>query len=109
VSIAPGACARVRPERPWTYSEEELRKSITAVLADQVGCVVFDNVAEGTVIDSAILAQLVTGGVWADRLLGASRTTAVVNDRLWMATGNTRIELPDGTVFYGGRPTNGAA
>jgi hypothetical protein len=73
---------------PWTYSEEELRKSITAVLAEQVGCVVFDNLAEGTVIDSAILAQLVTGGVWADRQLGASRTIATVNDRLWMATGN---------------------
>jgi hypothetical protein len=73
---------------PWTYSEEELRKSITAVLCEQVGCVVFDNLAEGTVIDSAILAQLVTGGVWSDRLLGASRTSAVVNDRLWMATGN---------------------
>ncbi|GGK32540.1 hypothetical protein GCM10010124_26660 [Pilimelia terevasa] len=73
---------------PWTYSEEELRKSITAVLAEQVGVVVFDNLAEGTTIDSAILAQLVTGGVWADRQLGSSRTLAVVNDRLWMATGN---------------------
>lgn len=73
---------------PWTYSEEELRKSITAVLTDQVGVVVFDNLAEGTAIASAILAQLVTGGVWADRQLGASRTIATVNDRLWMATGN---------------------
>jgi len=73
---------------PWTYSDEELRKSITAVLAEQVGVVIFDNLAEGTVIDSAILAQLVTGGVWADRQLGASRTIATVNDRLWMATGN---------------------
>jgi hypothetical protein len=73
---------------PWTYSEEELRKTITSVFAQQVGCVVFDNVAEGTVIDSAVLAQLVTGPVWSDRLLGASRNIASVNDRLWMATGN---------------------
>lgn len=73
---------------PWTYSEEELRKSITSVFAEQVGCVVFDNLAEGTVIDSATLALLVTGGVWADRVLGASRTFSAVNDRLWMATGN---------------------
>lgn len=73
---------------PWTYSEEELRKSITSVLAEQVGVVIFDNLAEGTVIDSAILAQLVTGGVWSDRQLGASRTIATPNDRLWMATGN---------------------
>ncbi len=73
---------------PWTYSDEELRKTITAVLAQPVGCVVFDNLAEGTVIDSAVLAQLVTGPVWSDRMLGASRNIAAVNDRLWMATGN---------------------
>lgn len=73
---------------PWTDSDEELRKSITAVMAEQVGCVIWDNLAEGTVIDSAVLAQLVTAGVWSDRQLGASRNIATVNDRLWMATGN---------------------
>ncbi|MEH1017976.1 hypothetical protein V6U90_33595, partial [Micromonospora sp. CPCC 206060] len=73
---------------PWADSEEELRKSITAVLAEQVGVVIWDNVPEGSVIDSAVLAQLVTNGVWSDRQLGASRNIATVNDRLWMATGN---------------------
>ncbi|RJL19580.1 hypothetical protein [Bailinhaonella thermotolerans] len=73
---------------PWPYTEEELRKSITAVLAEQVGVVVWDNLAEGTVIDSPTLALLVTAGVWSDRQLGASRNIATVNDRLWMATGN---------------------
>ncbi|MEO3781653.1 hypothetical protein ABGB16_33775, partial [Micromonospora sp. B11E3] len=57
----------------WAYSDEELRKSITAVLAEQVGVVIWDNLAEGSVIDSAVLAQLVTSGVWSDRQLGASR------------------------------------
>jgi hypothetical protein len=73
---------------PWTYSDDELRKSITAVLAEQVGVVIWDNIAEGSVIDSPILAQLVTGGIWSDRPLGTSRNIATVNDRLWMATGN---------------------
>ncbi|MBG0819862.1 hypothetical protein HS048_03760 [Planomonospora sp. ID91781] len=73
---------------PWAYAEEELRKSITAVLAEQVGVVVWDNLAEGTVIDSPTLALLVTAGVWSDRQLGASRNIAIINDRLWMATGN---------------------
>ncbi|WP_214110686.1 hypothetical protein [Acrocarpospora catenulata] len=73
---------------PWAYADEELRKSITAVLAEQVGVVVWDNLAEGTVIDSPTLALLVTAGVWSDRQLGASRNIATVNDRLWMATGN---------------------
>ncbi|MBB5074557.1 hypothetical protein [Nonomuraea endophytica] len=73
---------------PWPYTEEELRKAITAVLSEQVGVVVWDNLAEGTVIDSPTLALLVTAGVWSDRQLGASRNIATVNDRLWMATGN---------------------
>lgn len=73
---------------PWAYSDDELRKSITAVFAEQVGVVVWDNLAEGTVIDSAVLAQLVTTGTWSDRQLGASRNIATINDRLWMATGN---------------------
>ena len=73
---------------PWAYTEEELRKSITAVFAEQVGVVIWDNLAEGTVIDSANLALLVTVNVWSDRQLGASRNIATVNDRLWMATGN---------------------
>ncbi|MDI6101878.1 hypothetical protein QLQ12_24985 [Actinoplanes sp. NEAU-A12] len=74
---------------PWPVdSEEEIRKQITAVLTEQVGVVIWDNLPEGTVIDSAILALLVTGGVWSDRPLGTSRSASTVNDRLWMATGN---------------------
>ncbi|WP_433516470.1 hypothetical protein ACQP2T_13410 [Nonomuraea sp. CA-143628] len=73
---------------PWPYAEEELRKAITAVLTEQVGVVIWDNLAEGTVIDSATLAALVTAGVWSDRQLGVSRNITGVNDRLWMATGN---------------------
>lgn len=72
----------------WPDADEELRKSITAVFTDQVGVVIWDNLAEGTVIDSAVLAQLVTTGVWSDRPLGTSRSASTVNDRLWMATGN---------------------
>jgi hypothetical protein len=72
----------------WTDSEEELRKSITSVLADQVGAVVFDNLPEGSVIDSAVLARLVTERTWADRRLGSNATAAYPNDRLWLATGN---------------------
>ncbi|XVV14426.1 hypothetical protein ACQP2X_08805 [Actinoplanes sp. CA-131856] len=72
----------------WPDEDGELRKSITAVFAEQVGVVIWDNLAEGTVIDSAVLAQLITQREWSDRQLGASRNVASVNDRLWMATGN---------------------
>ncbi|WP_433297413.1 hypothetical protein ACQP2F_40960 [Actinoplanes sp. CA-030573] len=73
---------------PWVDDEGELRKSITGVFAEQVGVVIWDNLPEGTVIDSAVLANLVTTGAWSDRQLGASRIVGGINDRLWMATGN---------------------
>jgi hypothetical protein len=69
-------------------SESELRKSITSVLADPAGTVIFDNLAEGTVIKSPVLAHLITDRTWADRLLGGNVTATYANDRLWSATGN---------------------
>ncbi|MFF0146004.1 hypothetical protein ATK36_0491 [Amycolatopsis sulphurea] len=72
----------------WTESEDELRKSITTVLADSVGVVVFDNLAEGAVVDSAVLARLVTERTWSDRRLGTNAAATFANDRLWLATGN---------------------
>jgi hypothetical protein len=72
----------------WPDSDEELRKSITAVMAEPVGAVVFDNLAEGAAIDSPILARLITEHTWSDRRLGSSANVAYANDRLWLATGN---------------------
>ncbi|MCU1685794.1 MAG: hypothetical protein JWQ81_6533 [Amycolatopsis sp.] len=72
----------------WTDSEDELRKSITTVLADSVGVVVFDNLAEGEVVNSAVLARLVTERTWSDRRLGTNSAATFANDRLWLATGN---------------------
>ncbi|MCA1229943.1 hypothetical protein [Saccharopolyspora sp. 6M] len=72
----------------WTDSDEELRKSITSVLADQTGVVVFDNLEEGHVINSAVLARLVTERTWTDRKLGTNSASSYANDRLWLATGN---------------------
>jgi hypothetical protein len=72
----------------WTDSEDELCKSITTVLADSVGVVVFDNLAEGAVIDSAVLAPLVTERTWTNRRLGTNAVATFPNDRLWLATGN---------------------
>lgn len=69
-------------------SDSELRKSITSVLADPAGTVIFDNLAEGTVIKSPVLAHLITDRTWADRLLGGNVTASYANDRLWSATGN---------------------
>lgn len=72
----------------WPDADEELRKSITAVMAEAAGAIVFDNLAEGAVIDSPILARLITEHTWSDRRLGSSANVAYPNDRLWLATGN---------------------
>lgn len=73
----------------WPGDDDaELRKAITSVMADPVGTVIFDNLAEGTVIDSPVLARLITDRTWADRLLGGNVTATYANDRLWCATGN---------------------
>ncbi|WP_244211032.1 hypothetical protein [Amycolatopsis kentuckyensis] len=64
----------------WTDSEEELRKAITTVLADSVGVIVFDNLAEGAMVNSAVLARLVPSGTgrtagWAPTRRRTSSTT----------------------------------
>lgn len=72
----------------WPDADEELRKAITTVLADQVGAVVFDNLVEGHVINSAVLARLITERTWTDRRLGSNTAATFPNDRIWLATGN---------------------
>ena len=86
----------------WTDSDDELRKSITTVLADPAGVIVFDNLPEGSVIDSAVLARLVTERTWNDRRLGSNTSTSFPNDRLWLATGNnlrTGADMASRTVW----------
>ncbi len=72
----------------WTESEDELRKTITSVLAEPSGVIVFDNIKEGTALDSATLARLMTERSWSDRKLGTNTAPTYTNDRLWLATGN---------------------
>lgn len=73
---------------PWPYSDEELSKTITSVLTEPAGVIIFDNVEEGTVIDSPILAGLLTAEEWSARILGQSKSSTFANDRIWVITGN---------------------
>jgi len=72
----------------WPDADDELRKTVTTVLADQVGAIVFDNLTEGHVINSPVLARLITERTWTDRRLGSNTAATFPNDRLWLATGN---------------------
>ena len=72
----------------WTGDDEELRKTLTSVMASQEGVITFDNVPEGTSIRSAVLSKLLTDRTWGDRMLGKNVLGQFANDRLWCATGN---------------------
>lgn len=74
--------------RPWVGDDDELRKAITATLMNSSAVVVFDNVSEYEAVDAPSLAKLLTSPAWDDRLLGRSEEARLVNDRLWLVTGN---------------------
>ena len=74
---------------PWSSSEEELRKSITAQLHTKgQPVVVFDNLPNGYVIKSGTISALLTSEYWGDRVLGSTETVTMPNDRVWIMTGN---------------------
>lgn len=84
VGMLYGQAVQVYPKH-----DEEFRKSITTTLMTDVSpVVIFDNLAEGATIRSSVLAKLMTGEVWSDRILGGNKQATLINDRLWLATGN---------------------
>ncbi|WP_433267237.1 hypothetical protein ACQPZF_00915 [Actinosynnema sp. CS-041913] len=74
----------------WRKGDDsELEKAITSALHSAAPIMLWDNIAEGTVIASAVLAQLLTSPQWSARMLGSSGAGfTATNNRLWMATGN---------------------
>lgn len=74
----------------WKKNDEnELDKSITSALHSTAPVMLWDNLAEGTEVSSAVLAKLLTGTQWDARMLGSTGAGfEATNDRLWLATGN---------------------
>lgn len=75
--------------RPWVSDESELRKAITATLSTTNPVISFDNVGETDTVSAPVLAKLLTSSIWDDRMLGTSREVRLINDRLWLVTGNS--------------------
>lgn len=71
-----------------TSNEEELKKSIGGILQESEPMIVWDNIKNDSVIDSPTLCLLHTAEVFSTRLLGKNEMLNLVNDRLWVATGN---------------------
>jgi hypothetical protein len=73
----------------WRRGDDaEVQKAITAALREPAAVLLWDNLPEGSVVDSAVLAALITMPTWSDRLLGTSSNFEAPNNRLWLATGN---------------------
>lgn len=83
--------------------DPEMRKVITTILDCTTGAVViFDNLTG--MLDSPVLAGLLTSNEWNDRVLGATREVHAINDRLWTATANNLavgIDMVRRTLWVG--------
>ncbi|MFF2640344.1 bifunctional DNA primase/polymerase [Streptomyces niveus] len=76
-------------DTPWPENDTELRKSITTQLyTTGQPVIVLDNLPNGYTIKSPVLSALLTTESWGDRVLGASASVTMPNDRLWILTGN---------------------
>jgi hypothetical protein len=74
-----------RSEMP--HDDAELEKVISSILTCTTGPVIqFDNVS-GT-LRSSRMAGLLTSADYSGRVLGSTNNVDMVNDRLWMVTGN---------------------
>lgn len=66
-------------------SGEEMKKTLTACLAEGVRCIYFDN---ANVLDSAELASALTAETYAARILGVSKMLRVPVQVQWVGSGN---------------------
>ena len=70
------------------YAEEEWRKLLIAILDQGSPAVLFDNISEREVLDSAPLASILTTDRYTGRVLGQSKNLEFKVNLTWVATGN---------------------
>lgn len=73
--------------RTWPGTEEELGKQITSILSATTAPICQIDNLRG-LIRSGTLEALLTTREYTARVLGTTNDTTMVNDRLWVATGN---------------------
>jgi hypothetical protein len=77
-----------RSELP--HDDAEMSKVLTSVLSQTTApVVVFDNVSG--MFRSSRFDGLLTSDVYSDRILGSTNNVEMVNDRLWLVTGNNLV------------------
>ncbi len=68
--------------------DDEMRKRVTSELASGNDLHVLDNLSEKQVLDSPVLASVLTAPYWTDRILGHTRMLQLENGGLWILTAN---------------------
>lgn len=89
------AFGRPVPVTPWPSSPEEMTKTLVAIMGEGHAATMFDNIADGTRIDSPPLAAAVTGSEFRSRLLGKNDNAALPTNTMWFLTGNRQRLAPD--------------
>jgi len=69
--------------------KNEFQKAIFATLIRQSAMVCFDNLADGTTLDSPELARIITSPMYEGRILGLSKVMTVPTNTLIAFTGNS--------------------
>lgn len=72
----------------WSNDDEELGKHILAILQEGHSCVLFDNIKQGSSIQSGRLAAAMSSDIFGGRQLGENKTIEVPSSVVWLFTGN---------------------
>ena len=79
---------RRAPAASWSPHEEERRKSLFSYLRAGIASLVWDNVLNGSVINSEIVNRALTGETVSDRILGIMKHAVVDATMIQAWTGN---------------------
>ncbi len=72
----------------WTEDEEELGKHLLGIFQEGHSCVLFDNIPQGSAIQSGRLANAMSNDMFGGRQLGENKVIQVPSSVIWIFTGN---------------------
>lgn len=87
-AICGAAYGRPSAAVAWPRGDEEMGKTLLALLREGQSGVTFDNVEDGSVVSSAVLAAAITSPTFAARLLHTNDTAEVPCNCVFFITGN---------------------
>jgi hypothetical protein len=79
-----------RPAAASSFADDdnEMAKHLLGILQEGHSAILFDNLPEGSVVESNELAKAITADTYSNRWLGKNQTATVPSSVLWLMTGN---------------------